>query len=201
MRRVILAEALTGSALHFFCGGTSILVDGFSAGEGIPFPLSQNVITALAERRGKYSGLRLSLTTETAESASFPVFEEEYGFPKAEREVYVDPFWVQRFSAGSCFIYRISVDDYSIVVLGPEKGEALLFALQELPRSQSLFLPEELFFGREGLPLTLQSGATSVFITRMQEVNGHLIHKRIQRFQKKGLRVRLLDKTPSGFML
>lgn len=201
MRRVILAEALTGSALHFYCGGTSILVDGFSAGEGISFPLPREIVTALAEGRGKYGGLRLSLTTGASGLAAFPIFEDKCGFPPTEGEVSAGPFRVQRFSAGPGFLYRISVGDYSFVILGPGEGDVILSAMHKLPPSQALFLPEKLFFGREGLPIALESGAPLIFVTRMLEVNGHLIHKRVQRFQRKGLRVRLLDKTPSGFML
>ncbi len=200
MRRIIVAELLSGAALHFFCEGSSLLIDCFTAG---PFPVPEETMRQIDTGEGKFRSVLLRFSTAAPGYEGKMMTEgTENGCKRLQMDA--GPFSVTSFAVDGFSPCLIAVDGYSALVYGQAPAEMISRTAPLFSRADALFLSAEAMASAGGIRAVLDVGARSVFVCRFPEDAGQLereLTRKAARLARKEIRLHLMQNTPCGFLL
>lgn len=212
MRRIVIADALSRGALHFYCGGSSVLIDAYSQEENGNSPLPEEIKLSLSESRGKFKDIKAVLYTEakTSRWCSDVLGLRAVG---ADCEPLIDTFsfgylTAQRYMSkeGKICAWLLRTDGLSVVVCGNAGHEDIITFAAQLPEGVTHAFVSVLALLNGNVTSALQKrGVSHLFLYHMpvmlSDEDTSRLNKRVNKLTKFGFVVRIINSYPSGIII
>lgn len=212
MRRIVIADALGGGALHFYCGGNSVLIDAYGWGDAKEPALPEAMMQSISAGEGKFKGISAALYTQAhvsrwcRETLGLPAFGANDALTGAQ--LVVGRFTAQRYSlpGGSDCAWLLGIEGLSILVCGQAVADDILSAVERMPDGVGcVFAPFKSLSSGCVAEALRKKGAQKFFIYNMShDVSDEEIsrlNKWGNKFSKRGFTVRVINSYPSGIIL
>lgn len=212
MRRIVIADALSRGALHFYCGGSSVLIDAYSQEENGNSPLPEEIKLSLSESCGKFKDIKAVLYTEakTSRWCSDVLGLRAVG---ADCEHLIDTFsfgylTAQRYmseESKNC-AWLLTTDGLSVLICGNAGREDIAaFATKLQGNVTHAFISVSALLNGDVTSALRERGVGHLFLYHMPAVlsdeDTSRLNKRVNKLIKLGFVVRIINSYPSGIIL